>query len=77
MKWKFGGFITSLVPKGQTWAGLYPSEIESIKILGSNEPIKWKFTKKALVLTMPKAKPSNIAFVFRIALMRPILEKRS
>jgi alpha-L-fucosidase len=63
--------ITSLVPKGETWAGLYPSEIESIKMLGSEEPIKWEFTKEALMLTTPKAKPCDNAFVFRITLKKP------
>ncbi len=63
--------ITSLVPKGDTWAGLYPSEIESIRMLGSEEPIKWEFTKEALVLTTPRVKPCNDAFVYRIKLKRP------
>lgn len=63
--------ITSLVPKGQTWAGLYPSEIKSIRMLGSSEPIQWKFTKEALVLTTPKVKPCNDAFVYRIDLQKP------
>ena len=64
--------ITSLVAKkGRPWAGLYPTEIESIKMLGSDEPIKWEFTKEALVLTTPKVKPCNDAFVFRITLRKP------
>jgi alpha-L-fucosidase len=63
--------ITSLVPSGQDWAGLYPSEIESIVMLGSDEPIKWEFTEKALVLTTPKAKPCQDAFVYRITLKKP------
>ena len=63
--------ITSLVPDGEGWAGLYPSEIDSIKMLGSDEPIKWEFTKKALVLTTPKTKPCQDAFVYRITLKKP------
>ena len=63
--------ITSLVPKGHTWAGLYPSEIESIKMLGSDEPIRWEFTKEALVLTTPKTQPGSDAFVYRIQLKKP------
>jgi alpha-L-fucosidase len=63
--------ITSLVPKGQTWPGLYPSEIAEIKMLGSEEPIRFQFTKEALVLSTPKAKPCNDAFVYRIRLQRP------
>ena len=64
-------FITSLVPKGRTWAGLYPSEIESVTMLGSDEPIKWEFTKQALVLTTPKVKPCDNAFVYKITLKKP------
>lgn len=64
-------FITSLVPKGEDWTGLYPSEIQSIKMLGSDEPIQWEFTKEALVLTTPKVKPCNDAFVYRITLKKP------
>jgi alpha-L-fucosidase len=63
--------IVSLVPKGTTWAGLYPSEIASIQMLGSDEPIKWEFTKEALVLTTPSRKPCNDAFVYKIKLKRP------
>ncbi len=63
--------ITSLVPKGRTWAGLYPSEIASIQMLGSDEPIKWEFTKEALMLTTPTKKPCNDAFVYKINLKKP------
>jgi len=64
-------FINSLVPKGRNWAGLYPTEVVSIKMLGSDEPIKWEFTKDALVLTTPRARPCDNAFVFRITLKKP------
>jgi len=63
--------ITSLVPKGHTWPGLYPSEISAIRMLGSDEPIAWQFTKDALILTTPKVKPCNDAFVYKIALKKP------
>lgn len=63
--------ITSFVPHGQTWPGLYPSEIASIQMLGSDEPIKWQFTKEALELTTPAVKPCDDAFVYRIKLKRP------
>lgn len=66
-------FIGSLVAeKGRPWAGLYPTEIESIKMLGSDEPIKWEFTQEALVLTTPKVKPCKDAFVYRITLKKPL-----
>ncbi len=64
-------FVKSLVPKGNDWAGLYPTEIESIKMLGSGEPITWQFTKEALVLSTPRVKPCDHAFVYRIKLKDP------
>jgi alpha-L-fucosidase len=63
--------ITSFVPQGQTWSGLYPSEIDSIQMLGSDEPIKWEYTKDALILTTPKVQPCNDAFVYKISLKKP------
>jgi alpha-L-fucosidase len=63
--------FTSLVPKGETWTGLYPSEIASISMLGSDEPLRWEFTKEALVVTTPRTKPCDHAFVFRITLQKP------
>ena len=66
--------FTRLVPDNEAidrWVGLYPSEIDSIKMLGSDEPIKWEFTKEALVVTTPKVKPCEHAFVFKITLKKP------
>jgi alpha-L-fucosidase len=63
--------ITSLVPKKERWPGLYPSEIGSIEMLGSDEAIKWEFTKEALMLTTPNKKPCNDAFVYKIKLKKP------
>jgi alpha-L-fucosidase len=63
--------IKSLVPKGDTWAGLYPSEIRSITMLGSDEPLRWEFTKDALEVTTPKMKPCDHAFVFKFTLKKP------
>lgn len=65
-------FIKSLVPSStEPWAGLYPTEIDSIRMLGSDEPIKWEFTREALVLSAPKEKPCSEAFVYRIQLNKP------
>lgn len=63
--------ITSLIPKGDTWPGLYPTEIASVEMLGSDEPIRWEFQKDALVLTTPQKKPCNDAFVYKFRLKRP------
>ncbi len=64
-------YVKSLVPEGNDWAGLYPSEIQSIRMLGSDEAIHWEFTREALVLTVPRAKPCDHAFVYRITLKNP------
>jgi alpha-L-fucosidase len=66
-------YIKSLVPARDSdpWPGLYPTEIASISMLGSDEPIKWEFTPEALVLTVPRVRPCNDAFVYRIQLKNP------
>lgn len=43
-------------------------------MLGSNEPIIWKQSKEGLVLTFPKEKPCDYAFVFKIAFDKMIGE---
>jgi alpha-L-fucosidase len=63
--------IKSLVPREEIWAGLYPSEIDSIRMLGSDEPLRWEFTKEALVVTTPRVRPCDNAFVFKFTLKRP------
>jgi hypothetical protein len=40
-------------------------------MLGSDEPLKWEFTKSALVVTTPRVKPCDHAFVFKITLKNP------
>jgi alpha-L-fucosidase len=63
--------IKSLVPKGNTWAGLYPSEIASITMLGDGAELSWKFTKDGLVVQTPKIKPCDYAYVFKITRKKP------
>jgi alpha-L-fucosidase len=64
--------VRSLIPDAPNrWPGLYPSEIESVAMLGSDEPIQWQFTHEGLALTVPKKQPCNDAFVYRINLKRP------
>jgi alpha-L-fucosidase len=63
--------LSSLVPKGNNWTGLYPSEIASVTMLGSDEPIQWKFTPEALEMTVPKTRPCDSAFVYKITLKKP------
>ena len=63
--------IKSLVPKGNTWTGLYPSEIASIAMLGDGAELPWKFTPDALVIQTPKNKPCDHAYVFKITRKKP------
>jgi alpha-L-fucosidase len=64
--------IKSLAPKGQTWAGLYPSEIVSITMLGDGKELKWEMTKDGLSIETPKTKPCDYAFVFKIVRRKPL-----
>ncbi len=63
--------IKSFVPDGETWAGLYPSEISSITMLGDGKPLAWHQTHEALIVSTPKQKPCDHAFVFKISLKEP------
>jgi len=64
--------IKSLAPKGRTWAGLYPSEIVSITMLGDGKDLKWEITKDGLVVDTPKSKPCDYAFTFKITRKSPV-----
>lgn len=63
--------IKSLAPKGSTWAGLYPSEIASITMLGDGAELSWKFGTDVLVIQTPKNKPCDHAYVFKITRKKP------
>jgi alpha-L-fucosidase len=63
--------IKSLAPKGSTWAGLYPSEISSVKMLGDGKELKWEMTGDGLVIETPKTRPCDHAYVIRIVRKRP------
>lgn len=63
--------IKSLAPKGRTWAGLYPSEIASVTMLGDGKPLHWDMTKEGLSVDSPKTKPGDCAFVFKIVRKPP------
>jgi len=63
--------IKSLAPSEDTWAGLYPSEIASITMLGDGNQLKWEMTKEGLVVATPKVKPGDYAFTFKITRKNP------
>jgi alpha-L-fucosidase len=62
--------IHSMAPKGDAWAGIYPEEIRSITMIGDDKPLAWEITKEGLVITPPRTKPCEYAFVFKIARKR-------
>jgi len=64
--------IKSLAPRGSRWAGLYPSEIASIIMLGDGKELRWQMTKEGLVVETPKTKPCDHAFVFKIVRKNPV-----
>lgn len=63
--------IRSLAPDGATWAGLYPSEIASVTMLGDSKELKWEMTKDGLSIETPQTKPCDYAFVFKIIRRKP------
>ena len=63
--------IKSLAPKGNTWTGLYPSEISSVTMLGDGKELKWEMTKEGLSVETPKTKPCEYAFVIKIVRRKP------
>ena len=63
--------IKSLAPKGNTWTGLYPSEIASLTMLGDGKELKWEMTKEGLSVETPKTKPCEYAFVIKIVRRKP------
>ena len=58
--------IRSLAPKGETWTGLYPSEIASVTMLGDHKELKWTMTNEGLSIETPKIRPCDDAYVFKI-----------
>jgi alpha-L-fucosidase len=62
-------------PKGQltiqTLKNLYPTEIKSIQLLGSEVPLEWSFDAGGLVIQPPNVKPGEPAYVFKIVRGHP------
>lgn len=53
------------------WEQLYPSEIVSIKMLGTDRKLKWSMKEKALHIELPDKKPCDYAYVFKITRKPP------
>jgi alpha-L-fucosidase len=63
--------VKSLASRGATWAGLYPSEIASVTMLGDGRELKWEMTKEGLSIETPKTKPCDHAYAFKIVRRKP------
>ena len=58
-------------PSGGFKNGLYPSEIVSISMLGDGKPLRWKMTWDGLSIELPKSRPCDYAYVFKIIRKNP------
>ena len=45
---------------------VYPGQIESIELLGSEQPLHWQMTDSGLMIERPNEQPCDHAFVFKI-----------
>jgi alpha-L-fucosidase len=51
------------------------TKIQSVSVLGSDEPIAWDWQGQALVVTTPRKAPNKVAIVFKIRFKAPSLAK--
>lgn len=63
--------IKSFAASGLTWAGLYPSEIASVTMLGDGKELKWEMTREGLNIMLPKNKPCEYAYSIKIVRRKP------
>jgi alpha-L-fucosidase len=50
---------------------LYPSEIASVQMLGSAQPLAWSMTDDGLVVSTPAERPCDNAYVFKVSRKHP------
>jgi alpha-L-fucosidase len=55
----------------QTLKSLYPSEIESVWMLGIDEPLPWTHTGEGLVVGLPDERPCDNAYSLKIVRKPP------
>jgi alpha-L-fucosidase len=55
----------------ETLKRLWPDEIQSIRMLGTDQPLEWKLLDHGLVIKTPSRKPCDHAYVFRIERGQP------
>lgn len=58
----------TVIKSFSTLLGVLNSKIEKIKLLGSNEEIKWERNEKGLIIETPKNIPTDYAHSFKITL---------
>jgi alpha-L-fucosidase len=61
---KEGSWIIKSLALGNK--NLLSGEIEKVELLGETQPTSWKRTKEGLVITVPKEKPCDYAYTFKI-----------
>jgi len=54
-----------------TLKDLYPAEIDSVTLLGSGQPLKWRLDEAGLPIETPAEQPCEHAYVFKIVRGRP------
>jgi alpha-L-fucosidase len=60
--------ITTTTFPDEDFVGIYPSEIQSISMLGDGNPLEWKVTDEGLIVKTPLNKPCDYAYAFKIVL---------
>jgi len=50
---------------------IYPGEVQSVMMLGSDQPLSWKQTEEGLLIQTPKKRPCENAFSFKITRGKP------
>lgn len=66
MSWPEGGRVLI-----KSIAELFPEEIESVSLVGSNKPLTWSYTDRGLYVTLTEDKPCNYAYVLKICRKAP------
>ena len=60
--------ITTQQFPDEDFVGIYPSEIKSISMLGSDEDLDWEVNRSGLAIKCPGKRPCDHAYVFKIEL---------
>jgi alpha-L-fucosidase len=72
INWPGENILTkNFAPNGAVWSGLYPSEINSVTMLGDEKELKWEITREGMRIETPLTKPCDYAYVFKIVRRPP------